>query len=167
MMPHVKAVLTIVIALMSVYTGLAQSKNPAEKTDPEFKALITDYYKAWTVHEGQGAEVPEYASKFYAKDVDLIFFDIAPMKYNGWEEYKKGVMSNLIDQMASTTFTPNDDLKVTRRGNIAWTTVTFRATAKMKKGGDMALEGRDTKIWEKRGDKWLIVHEHLSVPLPE
>jgi hypothetical protein len=26
---------------------------------------------------------------FYAKDANLVFFDVMPFKYNGWAEYKK------------------------------------------------------------------------------
>jgi ketosteroid isomerase-like protein len=37
----------------------------------------------------------------------------------------------------------------------------------MRKGSEMAFDGRDMKIWERRDSKWLIVHEHLSAPLPE
>jgi ketosteroid isomerase-like protein len=35
-----------------------------------------------------------------------------------------------------------------------------------KDGKTENLEGRWTVIWEKRGDNWLVVHEHVSVPLP-
>ena len=32
-------------------------------------------------------------------------------------------------------------------------------------GKAMELDIRHTAIWEKRGGKWLIVHEHVSAPL--
>jgi ketosteroid isomerase-like protein len=35
----------------------------------------------------------------------------------------------------------------------------------MKDGKAMDLDVRHTAIWEKRGGKWLIVHEHVSAPL--
>jgi hypothetical protein len=31
-------------------------------------------------------------------------------------------MKSLIDGMSSSSFVPNDDLKVTHRGTVAWTT---------------------------------------------
>ena len=88
------------------------------------------------------------------------------MQYHGWAESKAGVMKMFIDGMCSSRFVPNDDLKVTRRGTVAWTTVTFQISAKLKAGGSLELDGRHTAIWERRGEKWLIVHEHLSFPLP-
>ena len=35
-----------------------------------------------------------------------------------------------------------------------------------KGGGQTEMDGRHTAIWERRGGKWLIVHEHVSAPLP-
>jgi len=67
---------------------------------------------------------------------------------------------------ASASIAPNDDLKVTRRGNIAWTSNTFHGTINQKDGTSMQLAGRHTAIWEKRGNEWIIVHEHVSAPLP-
>jgi len=55
---------------------------------------------------------------------------------------------------------------VIRRENIRKTVVMFEVAAKLKKGNDMAFDGRDTKICEKRDRKWLVVSEHLSL-LPE
>ncbi len=64
MMAFPKAVLTIGLIVISACTGLAQSKSAAAKSTPdaEFKALIDGYYKAWTIQEGQGAQVPDNAA---------------------------------------------------------------------------------------------------------
>lgn len=70
-------------------------------------------------------------------------------------------MKTLIDEMSSSSFVPNDDLKVTRRETVAWTTVTFHISAKLKAAVPWRLMGV-TAIWEKRGGKWLIVHEHSA-----
>jgi len=29
------------------------------------------------------------------------------------------------------------------------------------------MDARWTTVWEKRGNNWLIVHDHFSAPLPE
>ena len=154
-----KSVLAIGIIFSVALSSAAQPKKAAQ--DAEFKALIEVYYKDWSSLN------PENPAKYYAKDADLIFYDIAPMKYNGWAEYKAGVMKAFFDQITSGKLTPNlDDLKVTRRGNVAWTTLTFHLSGTLKAGGSMELDARHTAIWEKRGGHWLIVHEHISVPLP-
>ena len=125
----------------------------------EFKILIDRYNTAWSSLN------PDNASPMYAKDAALVFYDLAPLKYTGWAEYDKGVRS-MFSTFETLKLTANDDLKVERRGNIAWTTVTFHLSAKQKTAGPFEMEGRHTAIWEKRGGKWLIVHEHVSAPLP-
>jgi ketosteroid isomerase-like protein len=43
--------------------------------------------------------------------------------------------------------------------------VTFHLSGKKKTGESVEVDGRHTVIWENRSGKWLIVHEHFSVPL--
>ena len=129
-------------------------------TEGEFKELIQHYWQAWSTLD------PEKAAPMYAKDADAVFFDVAPLKYKGWTEYKAGVVK-VFATAASASFAANDDLKVTRRGNVAWTSSTFHGTITQKDGKSMQLAGRHTAVWEKRGGNWIIVHEHVSAPLPE
>ena len=143
------------LAASAGFAGAATSGDTAE-----FKELLQHYWQAWSTLN------PDKAAPMYAKEADAVFFDIAPLKYNGWEEYKVGVLK-VFGTAASASFAPNDDLKVTRRGNIAWTSNTFHGTVMAKDGKSMEVTGRHTAIWEKRGGHWIIVHEHLSAPLPE
>ena len=157
-----KLVLAAAAIMMIVLSGSAQMKKAPPKTalEAEFKAMIDQYYTAWSTLD------PDKAAKYYAKDADLVFYDVAPLKYNNWADYRAGVMKAFTETMSSGKLTPNDDLRINQRGNIVWTTLTFHLSAKPKAGGAMEVECRHTAIWEKRGGKWLIVHEHVSAPLP-
>jgi ketosteroid isomerase-like protein len=75
------------------------------------------------------------------------------------------VQKELFANMASGSLTPGKDLKVTRRGTLAWTTVSMHFSEKTKDGKSTETQVRYTGIWEKRGANWLLVHEHLSTPL--
>ena len=160
--PLLGTVLTVSLVLLSTLPVGAQAKKAPAKPalEAEFKAMIAQYYEAWSTLN------PDVAAKYYAKDADLVFYDVAPLKYNAWKEYRAGVIKAFTETMSSGKLTPKDDLKVTARGNIVWTTVTFHLSAKPKAGGELEFDGRHTAIWEKRGGKWLIVHEHVSAPLP-
>lgn len=163
-----KSALTIGLCSIAAIAVLERTRSATAEllADAEFKALIDGYYSAWSFAEGEGAAAPARAGQFYAPEKDLVFFDLAPMRYTGFEEYRAGA-TKMFDGIATNRIAPNDDLAVTRRGSVAWTTVTFRIDAKLKAGGGFATAGRHTAIWEKRGDRWLIVHEHVSVPMPE
>ena len=130
-----------------------------KSNDLDFKALIDRYSSAWSSLD------PNNAAPLYAKDTDLVFYDIAPLKYTGWSDYDQGVRK-VLGGFEALKLTANSDLKITRRANIVWTTVTYHLLAKLKSGGPMELDVRQTAIWEKRNGKWLIVHEHFSAPLP-
>lgn len=157
-----KTVLTAGVALLITLSASAQTKKVPLKgaLEAEFKVLIDQYYAAWSTLN------PDNAAKYYAKDADLVFYDVAPLKYANWGEYRAGVIKAFTETMSSGKLTPKGDLKVNQRGNVVWTTVTFHLSAQPKAGGAMEVDCRHTAIWEKRGGKWLIVHEHLSAPLP-
>jgi len=152
----------VCVALAIAGSTPAKSKSGASRKafEAEFKAMIAEYYAAWSTLN------PDNAAKFYAKDADLPFFDVAPLKYKNWADYRAGVIKAFTEPMASGKLTPNDDLKVTQRGIIVWTTLTFHLSAQPKSGPALEIDCRHTAIWEKRGNKWLIVHEHVSAPLP-
>ncbi|MBI3680206.1 MAG: nuclear transport factor 2 family protein [Acidobacteria bacterium] len=144
----------VAAGLLAACTVLAQDSSR------EFKQIIQRYWQAWSTLN------PDNAAPFYAKNPDAVFFDVAPLKYTGWEEYKEGFKKAFAGAV-SASLTPNDDLKVTARRGLAWTTNTFQGTIQQRDGKSMKLVGRHTAIWEKRGGKWIILHEHASAPLPE
>jgi ketosteroid isomerase-like protein len=127
--------------------------------DATFRHLIDGYCAAWS---SGNVEAP---AKFYAKDNGLVFYDLAPFSYHGWKEYHDGVQKEFFSNMASGSLTPGKDLRVTRRGTLAWTTVSMHFSEKTKDGKETEAQVRYTGIWEKRGRTWLLVHEHLSTPL--
>ena len=144
-----------------VITGMLCLPSPAQKKGADdFNDLIKSYYAAWNTLN------PDNASFLYAQDADLIFFDIAPLKYSGgWKEYRDNFKKNVGPGFSSLVLAPNQDVKITRRGNMALTTLTFHLSAKQKDGTALDFDARHSIVWEKRNGQWLIIHEHISKPL--
>jgi uncharacterized protein (TIGR02246 family) len=134
------------------------AKTAASTTKEDFASIIKEYYDAWNTLD------LDKPAKYYAKDADLVFYDVTPLKYNGWSEYRKGV-EKLLSGYSSLKLVPNDDLKIGRAGRVVWTTLTFHLVGTTKDGTKSDLESRHTAIWVKRQGQWLIVHEHVSVPI--
>ncbi len=154
-------ILYVLVAFFGGLLTFAGARAQQKATDTAtFRKLIDNYCAAWS--SGNLAD----AAKFYAKDDSLVFYDVTPFSYNGWKEYAAGVRKEFLDNVESLSLTAGKELKVTRHGNIAWTTVPMHLTAKMKDGKTLDTPVRYTGIWEKRGATWLLVHEHLSAPLP-
>ena len=108
---------------------------------------------------------PAKAGAFYAKDPGLAFYDVAPRAYKGWGEYEKGTRE-LFKTMKSGSFKMHD-AAVHNVGNTAWATALVDAELVPKEGKAGKIDARWTTVWEKRGNNWLIVHDHFSAPLPE
>jgi ketosteroid isomerase-like protein len=154
--------MTVVLCLV-LFSSLAFAKTKKAATGavpPDYKGMMQAEYDLWSTMDS--AKV----SRLFAPDADLIFFDITPLKYNGWAEYQKGVMK-VFEPYSTMKCTVNDDVHGGRSGNMAWTAGTVNCHAMKKDGGadDMVL--RTSEIYQKRGGKWLIVHEHASVPMKE
>ncbi|HJZ83220.1 MAG TPA: nuclear transport factor 2 family protein [Pyrinomonadaceae bacterium] len=131
----------------------------AQKRGPDFKQMIKDYYAKWSTLN------PDNPAPFYAKEEGLVFFDVDPLKYTSWQQYHDTFKNNVAAGFTSLTITPNNDLKITRSGNLAVGSLTFHLSAKAKDGTALEFEGRHTIVWQQRGRQWLIVHEHVSKPL--
>jgi len=142
--------------LLTFVGARAQQKATDDAT---FRKLTDAYCLAWSTGN---ADAP---AKFYAKDDGLVFYDIAPFAYHNWKEYHAGVQKEFLDSAASLQLTAGKDLRVRRRGIMAWTTVSMHLSEKGKDGKSSETDVRYTGIWEKRGANWLLVHEHLSVPM--
>ncbi len=144
--------------LLTFVGAMAEQKATDEAT---FRKLTDAYCAAWSSGNA------ENAAKFYAKSNGLVFYDAAPFSYAGWKEYAAGVQKEFLDSAANVSLTAGKDLKVTRRGNVAWTTVPMHLSDKTKDGKHLEVNLRYTGIWEKHGKTWLLVHEHISAPLSQ
>src|SRR5207253_8978785 len=100
-----KGTLPTALLLLSMFTSFAQ----IPQGEDEFHALITRYYAAWNTLN------PDIAAQLYAKDPGLVFYDIAPLKYKGWEEYKEGtrkMLSEFIRFEVELNISMRTDLKM-------------------------------------------------------
>jgi ketosteroid isomerase-like protein len=152
--------LYVILALLGgclTFVGARAQQRASEEAT--FRKLVDDYCAAWSSANADAA------AKFYAKDDGLVFYDLAPFSYHGWKEYHDGVQKEFFDYASSVKLSVAKDLKVTRRGNIAWMTVPMHIALTTKDGKTKEAEIRYTGIWERRGSSWLIVHEHLSAPM--
>jgi ketosteroid isomerase-like protein len=147
------------LAMLSVAILLVAAA-PKNGKEPDFKAMQAEVDKAWCSLDAKKA------APYYAHDAKLAFFDIAPLKYNNWTEYQDGAQKAFLDGAKTMKFISNGDDQVTRKGDVAWMTRTIKLVADMKDGKPLQIDCRDTVIWERKGDKWLITHEHVSAPLP-
>jgi ketosteroid isomerase-like protein len=121
------------------------------------RALMQKIWDGWSTLD------PANTAQFYAPGQHT-FFDIAPLKYNSWDEYQQGV-KNVLAGFSAATFTVNDDAQIHPAGPMVWGTATVKSDMTEKSGKRDLGALRWTVVWQKDGGKWLIVHEHVSAPM--
>ena len=133
--------------------------KPAGAAAPD-KALLRQILTAW---ESMNTD---NVAKYYDQAPGDVFYDIAPLKYQGFTQYAEGVTS-MFASLSALKFTLNDDVAVHHMGSWAWCTATVKAAMTDKAGKTENVDARWTAIFEKKGAGWVIVHDHFSAPAPE
>lgn len=101
----------------------------------------------------------------YVPGAGLMVFDlIPPREYDGWDAYKKnwqGVFDTCVGPIAMKI----TDLKVVSDGRLAIGHSLQHFTCTDGKGDKIDMVMRTTDGYRRTGGKWLIFHEHNSVPV--
>jgi ketosteroid isomerase-like protein len=156
MKPHA-LVLALCVACSALTSPLVTNakKMPGKSAAPD-KAYLQKIWDGWATLD------PSNVAQFYASGPHT-FFDIAPLKYSSWDEYEKGVRQVLAD-FKSAKLTVNDDAELHSAGKYVWGTATVKEEITHKNDKVDTGDFRWTVVFEQQGGKWLIVHEHVSVP---
>jgi ketosteroid isomerase-like protein len=100
-----------------------------------------------------------------APDADVVGIGTGPDEWRvGPEEFKAQLERDFAQSEAlSVDYEP---LVVSEAGPVAW--VAGRASVQARvEGQDVSLTGRFTAVLEQRGDRWLLVQTHFSLPAAE
>jgi len=156
-----KRFIAVCFCMIALTVGsLGQSKKSPMKQaagPPPDRAYLQKLWDGWSTLD------PANVAKFYATGPH-VFFDIAPLKYNSWEEYANGA-KGLTAHFKSAKFTINDDLALHPHGDLVWATATIAEQMTSTAGKVEMGNFRWTAILENQDGKWLIVHEHVSEPM--
>jgi ketosteroid isomerase-like protein len=103
--------------------------------------------------------------KSYVPDQSLVVFDVVPPRqYLGADAYRK----DWVEFLASFKSPPKfdiSDLAITTEGNLGFSHSIQRVRGTDTKGQPLDLTVRVTDGYRKIGGNWLIVLEHVSVPV--
>jgi ketosteroid isomerase-like protein len=155
-----RAILALATILLAGCGGPPPAPAVTEDATAELRPYIDKLMADWATLD------PSKAAKHYAKDAGLTFYDVAPLKYNGWQEYEEGSKKTFAT-WKSIKISVSPDLKAYKNGNIAWATFTSSFEITPQTGEVMKGETRSTEVLEKRGTEWVIVHDHTSAPMPD
>jgi uncharacterized protein (TIGR02246 family) len=103
--------------------------------------------------------------KVYAPDQTLIVFDVVPPRqYVGAAAYRKD-WQTLFGSFDGPITVELTDLDVVADRNLAYSHSIQRVAGTDKQGKKLDLTVRVTDVYKKAHGRWLIIHEHVSVPV--
>jgi len=140
----------------------AAAQTQAPLTDAvageQLRQRLQEVLNAWSTMD------PDAAARYYAKDADLVFFDLVPFQYKGWDDYYLGT-KKFFQNYQSLSIRLNEDASVHWKGDLAYATATWNVLGVLNDGTQQRLDLRWTVVLERRNNEWVVVHEHVSAPL--
>jgi ketosteroid isomerase-like protein len=149
---------SLTIAATAQSAPAPPAKSSAPKSD---NVAAVDLAYLQSIWDGWAAADLDKQSRFYAKGPGHLFFDVAPLKYNSWEEYKAGVAPSLKDT-PKVTYKVNDDIQIHPAGPYTWVAGTLEMSGASPQGQAQKLTLRWTAVLEQQDGHWVITHEHVS-----
>ena len=149
-------VLMVFLALSVMLTMSCQQKVDIEAEKAQVKGVLDDYVRAIETED-----MDLYANKI-AHDATMMNFGGFGVPIVGWEALKK-VMDGQNAALSETKITVSDlAIHVSDDGKLAWATCLWNLKAKMGEN-PVELPIRCSWVFEKRDNKWTIVHFHKSM----
>jgi uncharacterized protein (TIGR02246 family) len=130
---------------------------------PDDKAAITVVEQH--VMEGFKAKDVDKIMSCYVPDESLFVFDVVPPReYVGANAYRKD-WEELFAQFPGPVEADMSELKVFVQGTMGYAHLIIHSVLTDKDGKKVTADVRTTDVFRKANGKWLIVHEHNSVPV--
>ena len=98
----------------------------------------------------------------YSPDI-VVFGATPPMQYKGVKEYRKK-WEEMFDSIQGPIGYETRDVTISTHGDIAFSHLVNRIKARTKDGDGNLPWVRITLCFRKIDGKWLVTHEHASVP---
>jgi ketosteroid isomerase-like protein len=151
----------LTLVLPAVAQTTTAQKSPAASQPATTAAVDKAYLQS--IWDGWTAADLDKQGRFYAQGPDHLFFDVAPLKYTSWDDYKAGVAPSLKDA-PKVTYTLNDDVQIHPEGKITWVDGTLEMSGTTPQGQKESIPLRWTAVLEQQDGRWVLVHEHVSAP---
>ena len=134
--------------------------SPAQADDrADIRALEERFVAAFK------AKDPDAIMKVYAPGQTLFVFDVVPPRqYVGAAAYRKD-WQTLFDSLDGPITVELSDLDIVTDRNLAYSHSIQYVAGTDKQGKKLDLTVRVTDVYKKAHGRWLIIHEHVSVPV--
>jgi uncharacterized protein (TIGR02246 family) len=153
------AALSLLSAAAWSQTATSHHSTTTSKNEAEIRALYDRWAKAFEARDIEGI------MSVYAPGDAVIAYDVVPpLQYKGKDAYHKDYLE-FLTQYDGAIHVEYRDLRILSSGDVGIIHGLEKFTGKLKGGQQTDLWLRVTSGVRKINGKWLIVHDHVSVPI--
>ncbi|MEB3356133.1 MAG: nuclear transport factor 2 family protein [Synechococcales bacterium] len=167
------AALILVFAVFAVPgRGQAEMVSPPPMTaaplaqtpdEAQIRQLTAQWFAAWS--PGRASIDWDKMGQLFAQvPGELSVFDDAGgsvVVLNSWSEYR-ATWEPFMEQLSEWQIEPEGEIQVMLDGDLATTTFTLVGGGTNQAGDSISFRQYGTHIWRRMGDRWALVHEHLT-----
>jgi ketosteroid isomerase-like protein len=133
------------------------------KASPPTQAAIQATLQQWK--DAYSRRDVDGALAVMAPDDDVVGIGTGPDEWRvGPAEFKAQLERDFAQ--AETLSVAYEPLVISEAGPVAWVAGRARVQARVE-GQEVAMTGRFTAVLEQRGDRWLLMQTHFSIPAAE
>jgi ketosteroid isomerase-like protein len=155
---RMRTVITVALMMGAALWVLPAAAQPASD-EAKIRALEGQFAAAFN------AKDVDAIMKVYVPDESLVVFDVVPPRqYVGAKAYRKDWQDFFASVKGPLKFEISD-LSVTAAGPLGYGHSIQRISGTDAKGQPIDLTVRVTDVYRKIKGNWLIVHEHVSIPV--
>ena len=146
------------------FTLPAYGQCPAEPGDDaaaaeQVRACLFKFNDAWRARD------MDFIRDFFAHDSDmLLFFERRQLR--GWDDVETLYENMFAHALPGSVKSRYSNVDVKASGDLAYTNANFHLTVTNPEGEEMTDEGRVTVVFERRDDRWVVIHRHTSFQAP-
>lgn len=154
----VKRFAAAVSLLAFFFTSVRSPAAPSD--DAQLRALESTFAKAFAAKDVSSL------MSVYAPGSGLFVFDVVgpPGTYHSWDAYRDA-FQHLFAMLKGPVHFTISDLDVEASGDLGYGRSLQHVSATRANGEPYDVTVRVTDVYRKIGGKWLIVQEHVSLPL--
>ena len=134
--------------------------TPNQQLPVNWEAVADRFCEAWTSSIGK----PNFDTlgEMYARDEDVIIYDTLPPLngFRGFDDLRTSIYEGLASM--TTELRGNVTVRALANGEVIVTSYPFHLSYRFDDGRHYEIDARITEVWEKRGERYVIVHEHPS-----
>jgi uncharacterized protein (TIGR02246 family) len=155
-----RSAVTLVASVFAVALSVSPTAVKATSSDEADIRALEDRFAV-----AVNAKDVNAIMKVYVPDESLLVFDVTPPRqYVGAKAYRKD-WEDLFASFTGAFKFELTDLSVTADGTMGFSHSIQRILATDTKGRPIELTVRVTDVYRKIQENWLVVHEHVSIPV--